>query len=48
VQLDILMPALMCCALLWWISRRMTWTARLSVTAVTLLLIVCVVWFERR
>jgi hypothetical protein len=48
VQLDILMPALMCCALLWWISRGMTWTARLMVTAVTLLLIVCVLWFERR
>jgi hypothetical protein len=42
------MPALMCCALLWWISRGMTWTVRLSVTAVTLLLIVCVLWFERR
>lgn len=48
MQLDILMPALMCCALLWWISRGMTWTARLSVTAVTLLLVVCVLWFERR
>jgi hypothetical protein len=48
VQLDILMPALMCCALLWWISRGMTWTARLMVTAVTLLLIACVLWFERR
>jgi hypothetical protein len=48
VQLDILMPALMCCALLWWISRGMTSTARLTVAAVTLLLIACVLWFERR
>jgi hypothetical protein len=48
VQLDILMPVVMCCALLWWIGRGMTWTARLTVTAVTLLLIVCVVWLERR
>jgi len=48
VQLDIVVPALMCCALLWWISRGMTWTARLTVAAVTLLLIVCVLWFERR
>jgi hypothetical protein len=48
VQLDILMPVVMCCALLWWVSRGMTWTAQLSVTAVTLVLIVCVLWFERR
>jgi hypothetical protein len=48
VQLDILMPVLMCCALLWWISRGMTWTVRLTVTAVTLVLIVCVLWFEQR
>lgn len=48
MQLDILMPALMGCALLWCISRGMTWTARLTVTAVTLLLIVCVLWLERR
>jgi len=48
VQLEVLMPALMGCALLCWISRGMTWTARLTVTVVTLLLVVCVLWFERR
>ena len=37
----------MSCALLWWISRRMDWTTRLAVTAVTLVVIVCIVLFER-
>ena len=47
MQLDILMPVLMGCALLWWVSRGMTWTTRLAVTAVTLVVIVAVVMFER-
>jgi hypothetical protein len=47
VQLDIIVPVVMCCALLWWVSRGMTWTTRLVVAAVTLALIVCVVLFER-
>jgi hypothetical protein len=47
LQLDILVPVMMCCALLWWIGRGMSWTARLAVTAVTLVVIVVVVLFER-
>jgi hypothetical protein len=37
----------MSCALLWWVSRGMSWTTRLVVAAVTLVLIICVVLFER-
>jgi len=47
VQLDVVVPVLMGCALLWWVSRGMTWTTRLAVTAATLVLIVCVVLVER-
>jgi membrane protein CcdC involved in cytochrome C biogenesis len=47
LQLDIIVPVLMSCALLWWISRGMTWTARLAVAAVTLALIFCILLFER-
>jgi hypothetical protein len=38
----------MCCAMLWWIGRRMSWTTRLAVTAVTLVVIICVLLLERR
>ena len=31
---------MMSCALLWWVSRGMSWTARLVVAAITLVLIV--------
>jgi hypothetical protein len=37
----------MSCALLWWVSRGMSWTARLTVAVITLLLIICIVLFER-
>ncbi len=47
MQLDIVVPVIMSCALLWWVSRRMSWTTRLAVTAVTLVLIWCIVLFER-
>jgi hypothetical protein len=47
VPLDIVIPVLMSCALLWWVSRGMTWLTRLAVTAVTLALIVCVLLAER-
>ncbi len=47
LQLDLVMAVLMYCALLWWVSRGMSWTARLATAAVTLLLIVCVVLVER-
>jgi len=38
---------MMSCALLWWIGRRISWPARLAVTVVTLILIFCLVLFER-
>ncbi|WP_375413734.1 hypothetical protein [uncultured Bradyrhizobium sp.] len=47
MQLDIIIPVLMSCALLWWVGRAMTWTARLTVAVVTLVLIACVLLFER-
>jgi hypothetical protein len=47
LQLDILVPVFMSCALLWWVSRGMSWTTRLVVAVVTLVLILCIVFFER-
>jgi len=47
LQLELIVPVLMGCALLWWVSRGMTWTTRLSVAAVTLALIFCILLFER-
>jgi hypothetical protein len=47
VQLDVVVPVLMGCALLWWVSRGMTWTTRLAVAAVTLVLVVCILLVER-
>jgi hypothetical protein len=44
---DILIPVVMGCAMLWWVSRGMTWTTRLVVAAVTLALIVGILLFER-
>ena len=47
MRLDILVPVFMSCALLWWVSRGMSWLARLVVTAITLAAIICIVLFER-
>jgi hypothetical protein len=47
VQLDIIVPVVMSGALLWWVSRGMSWSTRLVVTAITLAAIVCIVLFER-
>jgi hypothetical protein len=47
LQLELIVPVLMSCALLWWVSRGMTWTTRLAVAAVTLVLIFCILLFER-
>jgi hypothetical protein len=47
LSLDIVVPILMSCALLWWVSRGMNWTMRLTVTAITLVVIIAVLWFER-
>ncbi len=47
MSLDIIVPVFMSCALLWFVSRGMGWTTRLAVAVVTLLIILCVVFFER-
>lgn len=47
MQLDIIVPVVMSCALLWWVSRGMTWTTRLAVAVATLVVIILVVLFER-
>jgi hypothetical protein len=47
LQLDVIVPVLMSCALLWWVSRGMTWTTRLTVAGVTLVLIFCILLLER-
>jgi hypothetical protein len=47
MQLDIIAPVIMGCALLWWVGRGMNWTTRLAVAAITLVVVVGVVWFER-
>jgi hypothetical protein len=46
-SLDIIAPVVMSCALLWWVSRGMNWNTRLTVAAVTLVIIVCIVLIER-
>jgi hypothetical protein len=33
---------------MWWVSRGMSWTTRLIVTAITLVIVICIVLFERR
>jgi hypothetical protein len=47
MQLDIIVPVIMGCALLWWIGRGMNWTTRLVVAAITLVVIVGILLFER-
>jgi hypothetical protein len=47
LQPDIIVPVVMSCALLWWVSRGMDWTTRLVVAAITLAAIICIVLFER-
>jgi hypothetical protein len=47
LRLDIIVPVVMSCAMLWWVSRGMSWTTRLTVTIVTLVLIICILLFER-
>lgn len=44
---EIIVPFVMYCALLWWIGRGLSSTARLATAAVTLVLIFCVLLFER-
>jgi hypothetical protein len=47
LQLDIVVPILMSCVVLWWVSRGMRWTTLLAVVVVTLILVYCIVLVER-
>jgi hypothetical protein len=47
LQLDIIVPVVMSCALLWWVGRGMDWTTRLVVTVITLVVIMGILLFER-
>jgi hypothetical protein len=42
-----MIPVLMSCALLWWISRGVSWTRRLAVAAVTLAIVAGILLVER-
>jgi hypothetical protein len=48
LNIDLIAPVFISCALLWWVSRGMNWTTRLVVTAITLAVVICIVLFERR
>jgi len=45
--LEIAVPVIMSCALLWWVSRGMSWGTRLGIAAVTLVIIIAIVAIER-
>jgi hypothetical protein len=47
VPLDLIVPVVMGCALLWWVGRGIGWTARLAVTAITLAVLACILLLER-
>lgn len=45
--LEILVPALMGCAMLWWVGPGLSWTARFAVSAITVVLIIAVLLLGR-
>ena len=47
LQLDLIVPVIMGCALLWWVGREMSFTARLTMAAATVALILAVLMFEQ-
>lgn len=47
LRLDLLVPVLVYCALLWWVGRGLSWTAWLATAVVTIVLIVCALLVER-
>lgn len=47
LQLDIIVPVILGCAMLWWVSRGISWIRLLAVAAVTLALIAIILWVER-
>lgn len=47
MALEIIVPILMSCALLWWIGRGIGWSTRLMVAAITLVIVVAILSVER-
>ena len=47
LSLELIVPVFMSCALLWWVSRGMSWGTRLAVAAVTLAVILVLLTIER-
>lgn len=47
MRLDVVVPVIMSCALLWWIGRGTSWTTRGVVLVVTLVVIVAVLLLEK-
>jgi uncharacterized membrane protein YadS len=47
VRFDYLVPVIMSCALLWWIGRQLSWSARLTVAAITLAVIIGILLIEQ-
>ena len=45
--LEILVPALMGCAMLWWVGHGMSWAARFAVSTITVVLIMAVLLLGR-
>lgn len=44
--LEIVVPVVMSCALLWWGSQGMNWSTRLAVAAITLVVVIGIVLAE--
>ena len=40
--LEILVPALLGCAMVWWMGQAMSWTVRFAVSAITVVFIIVV------
>ena len=47
MRLDVVVPVIMSCGLLWWVSRGTSWTTRGVVLVITLIIIVAVLVLER-
>jgi len=47
LALETLIPALMGCAMLWWVGQGMSWAARFVVSAITVVLIIAVLQLGR-
>jgi hypothetical protein len=46
-SLEIIAPVFMGCVLLWWVSRGMSWSQRLTVAVITLVVILALLLIER-